>query len=126
MFQETETQIQEEEDTLLLDAMQTLRNQMEVTRYLLQQRIKAKEVTVHPVSVTAHKKTTMTKELQVDYEPVPFIRHQVREKNPDVFSAKTTGGPQAPSKIFPYIEMGPTLLQEEFKISKDVVEATKP
>ena len=67
----------------------------------------------------------MTKDLAVDYQPVPLIRHQVKEKNPDVYPAKTTGGPQsqAPRKIFPHIQMGPTLLKEQLKIPKDVAES---
>ena len=44
MFQETESQLQEEEDTVLLDAMNTLRNQMEVTRHLLHQRVNQKKL----------------------------------------------------------------------------------
>ena len=126
MFQETESQLQEEEDTVLLDVMNTLRNQMEVTRHLLHQRVKSKEITVPPVTVAAQKKTVMTKELEVDYQPVPLIRHQVKEKNPDVFPVKTTGGNQAPAKIFPHIELGPASLQEQFKLPEDVIESTQP
>ena len=126
MFQETESQLQEEEDTVLLDAMNTLRNQMEVTRHLLHQRVKSREITVPPVTVAAQKKTAMTKELEVDYQPVPLIRHQVKEKNPDVFPVKTTGGNQAPAKIFPHIELGPASLQEQFKLPEDVIESTQP
>ena len=128
MYNETESQIEEEEDTLLLDSLQTLRNQMEVTRQLLLQRVKSKEVTVPPITVLAQKKTAMTKELEVDYQPVPLIRHQVKEKNPDVFPAKTTGGPeqQAPRKLFPPILMGPALLKEQFSIPKEVVQSTQP
>ena len=68
----------------------------------------------------------MTKELEVDYQPVPLIRHQVKEKNPDVFPVKTTGGNQAPAKIFPHIELGPASLQEQFKLHEDVIESTQP
>ena len=125
MFQETESQLEEEEDTVLLDAMNTLRSQMEVTIHLLHQRVKSKEITVPPVTVAAQKKTAMTKELEVDYQPVPLIRHQVKEKNPDVFPAKTTGGSQAPSNIFPHIEMGPASLKEQFKLPQDVIESTQ-
>ena len=70
----------------------------------------------------------MTKEIEVDYQPVPLIRHQVKEKNPDVFPAKTTGGPeqQAPRKLFPPILMGPALLKEQFSFPKEVVQSTQP
>ena len=98
---------------------------MEKTRHLLHQRVKSKEITVPPVTVAAQKKTAMTKELEVDYQPVPLIRHQVKENNPDVFPAKTTGGHQAPSRIFPHIEMGPASLKEQFKLPKDVIESTQ-
>ena len=98
---------------------------MEVTRHFLHQRVKSKEVTVPPVTVSVQKKTAMTKDLAVDYQPVPLIRHQVKEKNPDVYPAKTTGGPQSQAhrKIFPHIQMGPALLKEQFKIPKDVAES---
>ena len=114
--------------TFLLDSSQTLRNQMEVTRQLLQQRVKSKEVTVPPITVLAQKKTAMTKELEVDYQPVPLIRHQVKEKSPDLFPAKTTGGPeqQVPRKLFPPILMGPALLKQQFSILKEVVQSTQP
>ena len=48
---------------------------MDVTRHLLHQRVKAKEVIVPPLAVAAQKKTSMTKVLAVDYQPVPLIRH---------------------------------------------------
>ena len=56
MYQETESQIQEEEDTVLLDAMQFSRDQMKVTRHLLHQRVKTKDVTVPPITVPVQKK----------------------------------------------------------------------
>ena len=81
-------------------------------------------MTVPPLTVSVQKKTAMTKDLAVDYQPVPLIRHQVKEKNP-IYPAKTTGGTQsqASRKIFPHIQMGPALLKEQFKIPKDVAES---
>ena len=92
MFNETESQMLEDEDTVLVKAMQDLRDQMEVTSQILHNRVKSRDVTVPPVTVHSTRKTAMTKELKVDYVPVPLLRHQVREQNPADIPAKHAGG----------------------------------
>ena len=86
MFQETESQLQEEEDTVLFGCYEHTEepNGGDQT-FAFHQRVKSKEITVPPVTVAAQKKTAMTKELEVDYQPVPLIRHQVKEKKPRCF-----------------------------------------
>ena len=93
-FNEAESKLLEEEDTVLVDVMQTLRNQMEVTQQLFASRSRGIDQTVPPVTVHSKHKTAMSHEMEVDYLPVPLIRHVVKEKNPDVaatmLSAKST------------------------------------
>ena len=84
MFNEAESELLEEEDTVLIDAMQTLRNQMEVTQQLLASRSRGIDQTVPPVTIHSTHKTAMSHEMEVDYLPVPLIRHQVKEKNSPV------------------------------------------
>ena len=125
MFNETESQMLEEEDTVLVKAMQDLRDQMEVTSQILHNRVKSRDVTVPPVTVHSTRKTAMTKELKVDYVPVPLLRHQVREQNPADIPAKHAGG-KAPSKIFPPILLGPALLEKEFSVPSNIQKPSKP
>ena len=119
MFNEVESDLLEEEDTVLIDAMQTLRNQMEVTQQLLSSRSRGIDQTVPPVTVDSAQKTAMSHEMEVNYVPVPLIRHEVKEKNPDVaatmLSAKSAATPSAPT-LFPPIQQGPALLQHDFQL----------
>ena len=128
MFNEAESELLEEEDTVLVDAMQTLRNQMEVTQQLLASRSRGIDQTVPPITVHSKHKTAMTHEMEVDYLPIPLIRHVVKEKNPDVastmLSAKSTSNPAAP-KLFPPIEQGPALLQDDFQIPAHIQKSSK-
>ena len=108
LFSETEQELFEQEDTVLVDAMQTLRDQMEVTKQLLHSRGRS-GLQVTPV-VTQHvaKKTAMSKDITIDYQPTPLIRHQVAEINPDIAqtmrAAKSAATPKAPSAVFPEIQ----------------------
>ena len=101
MYNETESQILEE-DKVLVKAMQDLRDQMEVTSQLLHNRVKSRDATVPPVTVHSTRKTAMTKELKVDYVPVPLLRHQVREQNPADIPAKHAGGTALLQFFHPY------------------------
>ena len=83
MFNEAESELLEE-DTVLVDAMQTLRNQMEVTQQLLASRSRGIDQTVPPITVHSKHKTAMTHEMEVDYLRIPLIRHVVKEKNSPV------------------------------------------
>ena len=125
MYNETESQLLEEEDKVLVKSTQDLRDQMEVTSQILHNRVKSRDLTVPPVTVHSTRKTAMTKELKVDYVPVPLLRHQVREQNPADIPAKHAGG-KAPSKIFPPILLGPASLEEEFSVPSDIQKPSKP
>ena len=129
LFSETEQELFEEEDTVLVDAMQTLRSQMEVTKQLLHSRGRSKLQVTPAVTQHAAKKTAMSKDIAIDYQPTPLIRHQVSEINPDIAksmrAAKSAATPKAPSAVFPEIQLGPALLQEDFIVPSDIVESTQ-
>ena len=128
MFNEAESELLEEEDTVLIDAMQTLRNQMEVTQQLLASRSRGIDHTVPPLTVHSGHKTAMSHEMEISYVPVPLIRHEVKDKNPDVAqtmkAAKSAGTPAAP-KLFPPIEQGPALLQDDFQLPAPLQQSSK-
>ena len=46
----------------------------------------------------------MSKDIAIDYQPTPLIRHQVAEMNPDIVqtmrAAKSAATPKAPSAVF--------------------------
>ena len=71
----------------------------------------------------------MSKDIAIDYHPTPLIRHQVSEINPDIAetmrAAKSAATPKAPSAVFPEIQLGPALLQEDFTVPSDIVESTQ-
>ena len=107
LFSETEQELFEQEDTVLVDAMQTLRSQMEVTKQLLHSRGRSKLQVTPTVTQHAAKKTAMSKDIAIDYQPTPLIRHQVSEINLDIAetmrAAKSAATPKAPSAVFPEI-----------------------
>ena len=129
LFSETEQELFEQEDTVLVDAMQTLRSQMEVTKQLLHSRGRSKLQVTPAVTQHAAKKTAMSKDIAIDYQPTPLIRHQVSEINPDIAetmrAAKSAATPKAPSAVFPEIQLGSALLQEDFIVPSDIVESTQ-
>ena len=129
MFNEVESDLLEEEDTVLIDAMQSLRNQMEVTQQLLSSSSRGIDQTVPPVTVHSAQKTAMSHEMEVNYVPVPLIRHEVKEKNPDVaatmLSAKSAANPSAP-KLFPPLQQGPALLQQDFQLPAPLQQSKRP
>ena len=129
LFSEVEDELFEEEDTVLVDAMVTLRDQLEVTKQLLHSRGRTKLQVAPGVTHHAAKRTAMTKDIAIDYIPTPLIRHKVAEKNPDiqqtVKASKSASNPIAPSGVFPPIQLGPALLQEEFQVPSELIEVSR-
>ena len=83
LFNETSSELLEEEDTVLVDAMHTLRNQMEVTNQLLSSRSRGREQTVPPTTVHGAKRSAMSHEMDIDYVPVPQHVCSLCGRSPD-------------------------------------------
>ena len=64
--------------------VQTLRDQMEITKQLLHFRGRFKLQGTPVVAQHSAKKTAMSKDIAIDYQPTPLTRHQVAEINPDM------------------------------------------
>ena len=67
--------------------------------------------------------------MEVNYVPVPLIRHEVKEKNPDVaatvLSAKSAATPSAPTLFLP-IQQGPAFLQHDFQLPAPLQQSNRP
>ena len=101
---------------------------MEVAKQLLHSRGRTKIQVAPSVTHHAAKKTAMTKDIAIDYIPSPLIRQQVSEKNPDIqqtLKPSESATPKAPSAVFPPIQLGPALLEQEFKIPSEIVETSQ-